>query len=72
MPSRKLEHFHVPQYKMRATTKLAQLVPIEKAINLATKFAKGLTIEETTNAKGTCKILKLNKPWDTYNKALKL
>ena len=57
---------------MRATTKLAQLVPIEKAINLATKFAKGLTIEETTNAKGTCKILKLNKPWDTYNKALKL
>ena len=40
---------------MRAITKLAQLVPIEKAINLASKFAKVLTIEETVNAKGTGK-----------------
>ena len=55
LPARKLKHFEVPQYKMHTTTKLAQLVAIEKAINLATKFAKALTTEETINAKGTGK-----------------
>ena len=45
-PSRKVEHFEVPRYKMRATTKLAQLMPIEKAINLASNFVKISTIEE--------------------------
>ena len=52
LPSRKVEHFEVPQYKMRATTKLAQLMPIEKAINLAINFVKISTIEETMITNG--------------------
>ena len=51
--SRKVEHFEVSQYKRRATTKLAQLMPIEKAINLAINFVKISTIEETLITNGT-------------------